>query len=164
MVMDPSLKVDHWLYKIIPLYREDTKWWNYPLWLIFGNDDDGIFGEGTNVWWSEWVHKKASLWTATKWWFRNPFKNLVKYVLNWKKDQVRVLVQYLDLPTGSKGWKFWFKRSQFLWVDAATKQFSVVLSPPLIQGRGIAGMEFYLGFKADGSFGAALRKNNAAGA
>jgi hypothetical protein len=44
----PSLN-DHWLYRIIPRHQENLtlkRPWEYITWTLFGNDNDGIFGEG----------------------------------------------------------------------------------------------------------------------
>ncbi len=39
---------EHWLYDIIPRHRSQIYWYDVPHWItwaLFGNDDDGIFGE-----------------------------------------------------------------------------------------------------------------------
>ncbi|MCX5495354.1 hypothetical protein OSH11_11600 [Kaistia dalseonensis] len=52
-------------------------------WAIFGNDDDGLYGDpgwevaNAHKWWAR------RRWTlAVAWWIRNPFHNLVWHVLN----------------------------------------------------------------------------------
>jgi len=46
------------------------------IWLLFGNDDDGIYGD------LNWNPTQAkSTWIAIQWWFRNPLHNLVFYVM-----------------------------------------------------------------------------------
>jgi len=58
--------------------RRDIRWWLKlnPLWALFGNVDDGLFGDlNFNP------QGKRSLWTAIKWWFRNPMHNLMFYVV-----------------------------------------------------------------------------------
>ena len=47
------------------------------IWALFGNDEDTIYGP-------PWFNKnKLTRWTAVRWWFRNPFHNLVFHVMVW---------------------------------------------------------------------------------
>lgn len=47
------------------------------LWALFGNDEDGIYGDASFN-----PERKKSVWLAVKWWWRNPFHNLCFHVLN----------------------------------------------------------------------------------
>lgn len=58
--------------------------WN-PLWVLFGNEDDGIFGDSV---WNPNRHTDPL--TAVRWWFRNPCHNLCFYVVG-VADKARVL-------------------------------------------------------------------------
>jgi hypothetical protein len=70
------------LYNLIPRHRDQIYWYDlghWMSWAAFGNDDDGIFGEGRNP----PFHKEEprDLITATRWFFRNPFHNFCFYVI-----------------------------------------------------------------------------------
>jgi hypothetical protein len=47
------------------------------IWALFGNDEDGIYGD--RYWNPE---QEKSIWRAVRWWFRNPFHNLMFHVLS----------------------------------------------------------------------------------
>lgn len=72
----------HPLYKIIPRHRCQVRWYDvghWTTWMLFGNDDDGIFGEGIHA-----NYKPAepiSGAKALKWTTRNPFHNFCFYVI-----------------------------------------------------------------------------------
>ncbi|MEC7838978.1 MAG: hypothetical protein VX777_02940 [Chlamydiota bacterium] len=77
-----NCKQDHPLYNLIPKHRCQIRWYDIPHWIawaIFGNDDDGIFGEGSKA------HYKpqfpASYHKAIQWFFRNPFHNFTFYII-----------------------------------------------------------------------------------
>lgn len=47
-----------------------------PFWALFGNDDDGYFGD------DRWrAGRTKTLGLALQWWLRNPFHNLFFYVI-----------------------------------------------------------------------------------
>jgi hypothetical protein len=59
--------------------RRDTLPWSKklsPVWALFGNEDDGIYGDAT---WNP--EGSTSFRTALLWWLRNPCHNLTWYVL-----------------------------------------------------------------------------------
>lgn len=150
-----SAPAKHWLYKIIPFGKENVKWYNWFFWAFFGNDDDGIFGENSEFFFPIWNKSKTTPWVALKWWFRNPFHNFVRYTLERKHDTQFYVISY----TKERGWKFWFRDTARLW-SSEQKQFEISVNPFLISMRGFLKFEFYLGWKPDGAFGAALRKSN----
>jgi len=47
-----------------------------PFWALFGNADDGLFGDA--VW---QAGRARTPWLAVQWWFRNPLHNLFFYVI-----------------------------------------------------------------------------------
>lgn len=47
-----------------------------PIWALFGNADDGIYGDDA---WR--AGRPCTPWLAVQWWFRNPFHNLFCYVI-----------------------------------------------------------------------------------
>lgn len=67
----------NWVTEHFPPRRQPSVWRKLnPFWAIFGNDDDGIFGD------DRWRAGRAkTLGLAVKWWFRNPFHNLFFYVI-----------------------------------------------------------------------------------
>lgn len=72
----------HWLYHYIPKSYKALSFWHlgpWTLWLLFGNNDDGIFGEGPHALWEE--EHEPSLYKAIKWTIRNPLHNYTFYIL-----------------------------------------------------------------------------------
>lgn len=78
-----------------------------PFWALFGNDDDGYFGD------DHWRAGRAkTFWLAAQWWFRNPFHNLFFYVIG-VGDRQRTFWSRSDRLWGTvDGWTFhWLKAS-----------------------------------------------------
>ena len=70
------------LYRYIPRHRCQIKWYDAPhwaAWAVFGNDDDGIFGEAQRDPYQ--LYKSNCPQKALCWWIRNPFHNLFHYVI-----------------------------------------------------------------------------------
>lgn len=70
------------LYRYIPRHRCQIQWYDVPhwtSWALFGNDDDGIFGEAQCDPYQ--LHRCNGCGKALCWWIRNPFHNLFHYVL-----------------------------------------------------------------------------------
>lgn len=75
---------------------------NKLLWVLFGNDEDGIYG--TDI----WRNGAPKIWlTAIQWWIRNPFHNLFWHVLNWPSQDAEIW------PTEDKITKFRLKPPLF---------------------------------------------------
>jgi hypothetical protein len=87
---------DHWLYRIIPRHRESLtlkRPWEYITWALFGNDNDGIFGEGLKSdhrWSKQWqkttkkvdeIVQEYSFKRFVMWQLRNPLHNFTFYVI-----------------------------------------------------------------------------------
>ena len=51
-------------------------------WALFGNDDDGVYGERSIVP-TYGPDAPRTPWQRVRWWLRNPFHNLVWIVLAW---------------------------------------------------------------------------------
>jgi hypothetical protein len=70
------------LYNAIPRHRCQLKWYDvghWTTWALFGNDDDGIFGEAARrPYKPEHANTPAK---ALGWWVRNPLHNLFHYTL-----------------------------------------------------------------------------------
>ena len=72
----------HPLYTIIPRHSDQIRWFDmghWCSWALFGNDDDGIFGEGQNAQYCNQMPISTSL--AMRWFVRNPFHNFTYYVI-----------------------------------------------------------------------------------
>jgi hypothetical protein len=74
--------IEHPLYNVIPRHRDQIRWYDlghWFTWMLLGNDDDGIFGEGSHA------HYKIDLpptnWKALAWGSRNPLHNFCFYVI-----------------------------------------------------------------------------------
>ncbi|MBJ7448913.1 MAG: hypothetical protein JHC93_00980 [Parachlamydiales bacterium] len=79
VVVEPQ---PHWLYNYIPRHRNEIRWYQmgkWATWALFGNDDDGIFGEEITA--GNWCDKKISVKRAAKWAMRNPLHNFNFYVI-----------------------------------------------------------------------------------
>lgn len=70
------------LYEVIPCHRSavppgDVASW--MAWAIFGNDDDGIYGEGPKAhYYPNYPNTVGKFW---RWWLRNPLHNFTFYVI-----------------------------------------------------------------------------------
>ncbi len=72
--------LSHPLYDIIPRHRSQIRWFDaghWLMWALFGNDDDGIFGERSNYRSQEMLTYKK----AIRWNLRNPLHNFCFYVI-----------------------------------------------------------------------------------
>ena len=74
------LAAQHWLYQTIARHRDQIHWYDmghWIAWALFGNDDDGIFGEA-NDFLPNW---QPGLGKAICWGMRNPLHNFFFYVI-----------------------------------------------------------------------------------
>ncbi len=112
-------------------------WW-YPLdlaWLLFGNEDDGIYGDAT---WR--AGRPRSFGLAVKWWLRNPCHNLTWYVLGIaNRDRLLVINKDSDAP----GWVYGYLSAGWLRL------------PFLAYNGRLVG---YIGWRPSGAFGLKLRR------
>lgn len=72
----------HWLYHVIPRHRLQIRWYDlghWCTWTLFGNDDDGIFGEEPTA--AYRPQQRISCGKAVRWWCRNPLHNFCFYVI-----------------------------------------------------------------------------------
>jgi hypothetical protein len=70
------------LYAIVPRHRCQIRWYDighWTTWMIFGNDDDGIFGESPRSPYE--ANAKNNLKKAMSWWIRNPLHNFTYYAI-----------------------------------------------------------------------------------
>jgi hypothetical protein len=74
--------LSHWLYRVVPKHRCQIQWHDighWLTWMLFGNDDDGIFGEEYTS--NYRPHQKVSVQKALRWMCRNPLHNFCFYVI-----------------------------------------------------------------------------------
>lgn len=149
--------LSHPLYHTIPRHRCQIRWDDLPHWLawaLFGNDDDGLFGEEA----SYKLEKPNTLCKAAVWWARNPLHNICFYVLG-SADKVNSGFTILSLT--SRGYcafrytpeattVFPSKGTGFYFALHGGKPF---LSLRLDWGHGKKS-DFYLGWRCRGNFGA----------
>lgn len=112
---------------------------NWLVWALFGNEQDGIYGD------SNWNPEgKTDAWTAVKWWFRNPLHNLTWHVIGFVQESTtRYDMRDIDGP----GWNLAYSVR-----DAYPKRkyrFARYIGD---------GWEFYAGWRARGNFGLKLRR------
>lgn len=72
----------HPLYAIIPRHRSQIRWYDvghWTTWMLFGNDEAGLFGEDNPV--PFLIDHPVSYSKAVRWSVRNPLHNLTFYVL-----------------------------------------------------------------------------------
>lgn len=154
---DDRRPAKHWLYRYVPFGSGDANGWRKLTWAIFGNDDDGIFGEGAKVWWPEVAKEKATFWIAVRWWCRNPMHNLFTRVMAWRREKVRVLY----LSTTGQTW-FEVRQDQDFWPeDGSVRMIRIHALPPLLMWREphvALPNEGYFGWKPAGHFGMAWRR------
>ncbi len=77
-----AIALKHPLYNIIPRHRCQVRWYDLPHWItwsLFGNDDDGIFGEEVTAKYKP--EMPVSSCKAFRWFCRNPFHNFTFYVI-----------------------------------------------------------------------------------
>jgi len=132
----------HWLYRVIPRRRPGLLL--FVPWALFGNDEDGIFAERTSV----AGFSEQTLWTAVRWWLRNPCHNLTHHVI--------ALPLWFAIPIiGKSASGFWPDGRVFLALNVL----------PFVSFRA-GGWEGYFGFRPRvvnglkrAVFGVALRKS-----
>lgn len=73
---------NHPLYTIIPSHRLQIHWYDFlhwTTWMLFGNDDDGIFGEGKSA--NFCPNQPPTVKKALAWYGRNPLHNFFFYTI-----------------------------------------------------------------------------------
>lgn len=145
----------HPLYRLIPRKREQIRSWDIPHWIawnLFGNDDDGIFGEETEIYGDEPI----SFFRFLKWTLRNPLHNFTFYTIGsaGRKEHHTFILLRIDaqglryLEKAKRGMVFGKGRNAFyLALHDHKPFFSLKLSYLSRQLR------FYIGWRERGNFG-----------
>ncbi len=142
-------------YKEAPRYRSEIESCDYKsqcAWAIFGNEDDGIYGEEANFLPNE-PNDEAK---ARKWWIRNPLHNFCFYVIG-SADKVN---DEITLFKASKNGidSFSYKPiGDTVFADTATSIFIALHGKKpffsLRIGSQYRSFDFYLGWRERGNFG-----------
>lgn len=137
---EPGL--DHPLYKIIPRHRCQIRpldLGHWITWTLFGNDDDGLFGEGPHAHYRP--QQSPSLGKAFCWTLRNPFHNFCFYVIG-SAHRENGKINIIKLQSKLNG-------SRFLFAFHGGKPFLSLTVNYNPQRKG----EFYIGWRERGNFG-----------
>ena len=135
---------EHWLNKIVPASRVEASGLTVMTWVIFGNDDSGIFGQRDN--WSYLPgNGEHTFWTALRWWIRNPFHNLTWHVLARDTSNALVLAERPAQPGKTPPYRRPHDRN---WL-AEGSQYQSLREPFFISWRG-NGWQTYIGLRENG--------------
>lgn len=145
------------LYDFIPRHRSQIEWYDlghWTTWMLFGNDDDGIFGEGREA--QYLVTKKANVGKALRWQLRNPLHNFCFYVIGsaYRENSEITLLEisperFCCLKETWPPKNFPSQRSCFFFALHGGKPF---IAFQLVYSKTYRA-EFYLGWRDRGNFG-----------
>lgn len=129
-----KIALTHPLYSIIPRHSAQIRIVDIPhriTWMLFGNDDDGIFGEGKRALYK--IEKPISGSLALMWGIRNPLHNFTHYVIGtaYTTNKKQALIDNDGCFMGLHGYK------PFLRLKSSKS-------------------EFYIGWRERGNFGLKL--------
>jgi hypothetical protein len=158
--MDPNKQeaLGHWLYKIVPRHRCQIRWYDvghWCTWTLFGNDDDGIFGEESTAHYRP--YQKVNFGKALAWKCRNPFHNFCFYVIGSAHRRNSELT-ILKL-TSNDSYAFRYKHEALTVLPFDQSYFFLAFhgGKPFISWRLIYSrrrcFDFYLGWRCRGNFG-----------
>jgi hypothetical protein len=149
----------HWLYKAVPRHRSMIQWYDVPhwtSWALFGNDDDGIFGEEPTAKYktSRNIHFLRSLFWAA----RNPLHNFTFYVVGTAYIENSTFTLLSLEKNNTHFLKFSPKESSALARTGTNFYLALHGWKPFISLRINYGRQFsfYLGWRPRGNFGIKL--------
>ncbi|HEV8052838.1 MAG TPA: hypothetical protein VGP47_10120 [Parachlamydiaceae bacterium] len=168
-----SIYADHWLYRYIPCNHDELKnkpCWQAITWGIFGNDDDGIFGEGPHSgtkWTGKWGGKTVknishipgtiNFQRFILWQLRNPLHNFTNYVIGFKGKEDVSYKRIALISTGEiKGYEDIDKPHVFPMGERTGVYLGLHNNLPFVSARvKIIGrwLETYSGWRPGGGFG-----------
>lgn len=149
---------EHYLYKLVPLSSEQIKPYDLGHWItwnLFGNENNGIFGEDCKKPYSE----NINTWTFVKWTARNPASNFCKYTLGKRKEEdnsfaiLRLNDKFLFMHKDEEPCIFSKSAASFNFAVNHYKPF-ISFKFPVYPGRRF---DFYFGWRPDNTFGIKLR-------
>lgn len=148
----------HWLYRIVPRHRSQLQWYDIghmATWMVFGNDDDGIFGEAQPKPYRP--NEKPSLQKSLRWWCRNPLHNFCFYTIGsaHRRNSEIDILQIVDnkisgLHYRADGSKLFIGKNSSLYI--ALHGGKPFLSLRLRYHRHYRA-DFYIGWRERGNFG-----------
>lgn len=154
---------NHWLYCIVPLHSKQIYWFDlghWFMWSIFGNEDDGLFGEGPDA--NYCPNSPIATTKALRWFIRNPFHNLFFYVIGRKSQQPVKRYSLLELTDHGLGIFCGLSSRSYTFIGHKFGfQFCLHRGLPLLSFRSYWGLarksEFYVGWRDQVNFGLKLR-------
>ncbi len=119
-----------------------TNIFEWLIWCLFGNVRDGYIGD------RNWNPQQIDTpWIRIKWWFRNPFHNLVFHVIGCEQcSSIRYGFPYargVFRPDG--GWTFAFTKTKYMIYPFVSY---------------IGSIKFYIGWRESNNFGIKLTRNS----
>ncbi|MFN4173668.1 MAG: hypothetical protein ACK4HV_00995, partial [Parachlamydiaceae bacterium] len=126
------------------------------LWALFGNEDDGIYGEDANFLPNEPNDEKK----ARKWWIRNPMHNFCFYVIG-SADKVNDEITLLKISKKGFDSLSYKPVGDTVFADKGTSLFIALHGKkPFISlrlGSENRSFDFYMGWRERGNFGLKCR-------
>lgn len=116
--------------RVVPWYKKLN-----PMWALFGNEDDGFWGD---LAFNPAQYKTIP--TAIKWWFKNPAHNLMWYVLG-----VADVDRYVSGKHGDRIWNPTGRGWQYCWTHLT------IIKLPFVSYISNS-RRFYLGWRPGGAF------------
>jgi hypothetical protein len=152
----------HYLYKIIPLSRDQLKWYDFPRrvsYNLFGNEDDGIFGEYCKKPYSKDIDTSTFL----RWYIRNPAHNFCFYALGFQEPNKKPTKNSFAILRADEKFLFLSKDEDPCVMGDTPASFNLSLNHylPFLSFRFPVYPErkfdFYFGWRPSGAFGIKLR-------
>jgi len=147
----------HPLYAFVPRHRAQIRWYDaghWTAWALFGNDDDGIFGERSCYHPGQPRGVKKALY----WWARNPLHNFTFYVIgsahraNGELDLLRIAPRHLSFGRFRCPGRTVFATERGSGLYFALHGGKPFISLRLAYSRYRRG-DFYIGWRERGNFG-----------
>ena len=112
------------------------------IWAMFGNDEDGIYGDKSFN-----PEQKESIWLAIRWWFRNPMHNWCFSVIGVPRPFITTGDYPFDVFNPNGGWN-------------RLTHYSVYNNKNYPFISYIGWCKFYIGWRERGNFGIKLTRNS----
>jgi len=150
----------HPLYHIVPRHRSQICWIDLPhwtTWALFGNDDDGIFGEEPSA--DYLPDERICATKALRWFLRNPLHNFTFYVIG-GADRCNGEFDILRIDDTGISSGHYRCPARYTFPSKKSSCFYVALhgGKPFVALRWIHcphhQSDFYLGWRCRGNFGA----------
>ncbi len=149
---------DHWLYDIIPRHRTQIYWYDvghWITWALFGNDDDGIFGEEPTS--HFYCNESPSLWKATAWGCRNSLHNFCFYVIGSAYEENDEFTVLRLTPTYGEAFVHRPSADTVFAGDGSSLYLALHGCKPFLSARIVWSKyretRFYVGWRCRGNFG-----------